>query len=187
MLEQLLQFVKNPVYIEDENSDSRYRQKVFVRLLIYALAVNIGLGFVIGMLEPVFGIDLGEHALDKVMEEYSLAFLFLVAVILAPLMEEVIFRGPMVFFRDKGYFKIVFWLLTLIFGFYHVTNFEITTTVLLLSPLLVLPQIIVGAILGFIRVRFGLPWAIGLHAVYNLILLGPLLLVTALDIPISTE
>lgn len=187
MLEPLWQFLKNPVYQEDENTNLKYRQKVFVRLLIYALVINIGLGFVIGFLEPVFGLDLGTHAIDKALEEYSLPFLFFAAVILAPLMEEVIFRGPMLFFRDKTYFKIVFWLLTLLFGFYHITNFEITTTVLLLSPLLVLPQIIVGAILGFVRVRFNLLWAIGLHAIYNLILLGPLLLMTALDIPIPTE
>lgn len=187
MLERLWHFLKNPVYEEDVNTDPKYRQKVFVRLLIYALVVNIGLGFAIGLLEPVFGLDLGTHAIDKVLEEYSLPFLFFSAVILAPLIEEVIFRGPMVFFRGKPYFKTVFWLLTLIFGFYHITNFEITTTVLLLSPLLVLPQIIVGAILGFVRVRFGLLWAIGLHAVYNLVLLGPILLAFAFDIPIPTE
>lgn len=187
MLERLWHFLKNPVYHEDENTDLKYRQKIFVRLLIYALVVNISLGFVIGLLEPVFGLDLGTHAIDKVLEEYSLPFLFFSAVILAPLMEEVIFRGPMVFFKDKPYFKIVFWLLTLVFGFYHITNFEMTTTVLLLSPLLVLPQIIVGAILGFIRVRFNLIWAIGLHAAYNLILMGPILLAAAFDIPIPTE
>jgi len=187
MLEQLRSFLKNPVYEEDKNTDPEHRQKVFVRLLIYALVINIGLGFVIGLLEPVFSLDLGTHAIDKALEEYSLPFLFFAAVILAPLMEETIFRGPMVFFRGKTYFKIVFWLLTLLFGFYHITNFEMTTTVLLLSPLLVLPQIIVGAILGFVRVRFNLLWAIGLHAVYNLILMGPILLTTVFDIPIPTE
>ena len=187
MLERVWQFLKNPVYEEDENTDSKYRGNVFVRLLIYALVINIGLGFVIGLLEPVFGLDLGTHAIDKALDEYSLPFLFFAAVILAPVMEEVIFRGPLVFFRDKPYFKIIFWLLTLFFGFYHITNFEITNTVLLLSPLLVLPQIIVGAILGFIRVRFNLLWAIGLHAAYNLILMGPILLATAFNIPIPSE
>jgi membrane protease YdiL (CAAX protease family) len=187
MLADLWSFIKNPAYIEDQDADLGQRKKIFLRLLIYALAVNIGLGFVIGMLEPLFGLDLGKHALDRVLEEHSIAFLFFAAVILAPLTEEVIFRGPMIFFRNKSYFKIIFWLLTLFFGFYHITNFELTSTILLLSPLLVLPQIIVGAILGFIRVRFGLPWAIGLHAAYNLILLGPILLAGAIDIPIPAE
>jgi len=187
MFDQLWHFLKTPVYDEDENTDLKYRQKVIVRLLIYALVINIGLGFVIGLLEPVFGLDLGTHAIDKVLEEYSLPFLIFAAVILAPLIEEIIFRGPMIYFRNKPYFKIVFWLLTLIFGFYHITNFEITTIILFLSPLLVLPQIIVGAILGFVRVRFNLLWAIGLHAAYNLILMGPIILMTALDISIPME
>lgn len=187
MFDQLWIFLRNPVYDEDLDSGPEQRQKVLLRLLIYALVVNLGLGFIIGMLEPVFGLDLGKHALDKVLEEYSMAFLFFAAVILAPLTEEFIFRWPMVLFRNKSYFKFIFWLLTLFFGFYHITNFDMSPTILLLSPLLVLPQIIVGAILGFIRVRYGLIWAIGLHAVYNLILLGPILITMALDIRIPAE
>lgn len=184
---QLWQFLKNPVYIEDENTDFIYRRKKFLTLLFYALVVNIGLGLVIGMLEPVFGLDFGKHAIDSVLADNSWVFLFFAAVILAPVMEESIFRWPMQYFKSKSYFGIIFWALTLFFGFYHITNFELTTTILLLSPLLVLPQIIVGTILGFIRVRFGLFWAIALHAAYNLILLGPILLLTALEIPIPTE
>ena len=187
MLATLWHFFKNPVYLKDENPDPGYRQKVLSKLLVYALVINIGLSFVIGLLESLFGLDLGKHAVDKVLEEYSLIFLFAAAVGMAPILEEIIFRGPMIFFRDKSYFSIVFWILTLIFGFYHITNFEITKTILLLSPLLVLPQIIVGGILGYVRIRFGLLWAIGLHAAYNLILLGPLLLATAFDVPIPTE
>ncbi len=187
MLQEVWNFVKNPVYEVDGNADPNYRGRIFVQLLIYALVINISLGFVVGLLEPVFALDFGKHAIDKAMDEYPIAFLFLAAVILAPLMEELIFRGPMVFFKDKSYFNIIFWLLTLIFGFYHITNFDITTAVLLFSPLLVLPQIIVGAILGFIRVRFGLLWAIGLHSVYNFVLMGPILVMSVFDIPIPAE
>ncbi|MBM1106890.1 CPBP family intramembrane metalloprotease [Aurantibacter crassamenti] len=187
IVDSLLLFLKKPVFEEDQNTDINYRKKVFFKILIYALVVNIGLSLVIGLLEPVFGFDLGKHAIGDALEKYSLPFLCFAAVVLAPVSEELLFRGPMIFFKDKPYFKFIFWALTLVFGFYHITNFEITTTILILAPLLVLPQIVVGAMLGFIRVRLGLLWAIGLHATYNLILLGPLLLATALDLPIPTE
>jgi hypothetical protein len=55
----------------------------------------------------------------------------------------------------------------------------------LLSPLLVAPQLTVGVFLGFIRVRFGLNWAIALHAFYNLILVGPAILLKALNPPLE--
>lgn len=52
----------------------------------------------------------------------------------------------------------------------HITNFEINTTIILLSPVLVLPQILLGGYFGYVRVRLGLQWSILLHSMYNGIL-----------------
>lgn len=180
-------FIKNPVYREDEHTDPKYRWKVFAFLLILSLLISMSWGFLLSMGETLIEFDLGEHALEKAFEDYSLWAVFILAIVVAPIIEELVFRAPMVLFKGKGYFKIVFWVLTLLFGFVHLTNYEITSSIMIFSLFLVLPQIVLGALLGFIRVRFGLIWAIGLHAVYNLILLGPVLLMTALDIPIPTE
>lgn len=180
-------FLKNPVYREDENTDLRYRLKTFKILLVLALAISIVLGMLISAGEHLIGLDLGEHAIEKAFEDYSLWVVFALGIIVAPVMEELIFRGPLYLFKDKSYFKVIFWILTLLFGYIHLSNYEINTSIILFSLFLVLPQIVLGSILGFIRVRFGLLWAIGLHAAYNLILLGPILLMTALDIPIPTE
>ncbi|MEO9892663.1 CPBP family intramembrane glutamic endopeptidase [Aurantibacter sp.] len=187
MFDDLLLFLKKPVYIEDENAEFNYRKKIFFQILIGALVINIGLTLIFGMIEPIFGLDLGNHAIDDALDKYPLLFSGFVAVILAPVLEELFFRGPMIYFKNKSYFNIIFWGLTIAFGLIHITNYEVTTTTLLLAPLLVLPQIIVGAMLGFIRVKFGLAWAIGLHAFYNLILIGPILLALAFDISIPTE
>lgn len=185
MLQQLWNFIKNPIYKEDKNTDIKYRLVILFKLLLIALTISIVLAGIIGIVETVFSLDFGKHAIEGALEKFSPLFLAFVAVILAPFMEEFIFRAPMTFFKDKPYFKYIFYALTLIFGFYHITNFEITTTILLLSPLLVAPQISVGALLGFIRVRFGLWWAIGLHAVYNLLLVGPVIVMQLLDIPLE--
>lgn len=185
MLQELWSFIKNPVYKEDENIDFNYRLGILLRLLAIALIISVVLGGIMGVVENSLNLDLGKHAVEEAMEKFSPWFLAFAAVVLAPLLEEFIFRAPMVLFKDKSYFKYAFYVLTLIFGFYHITNFEITTTILLLSPLLVAPQISVGALLGFIRVRFGLLWAIALHAVYNLFLLGPLLVFKIFDIPLE--
>ena len=67
----------------------------------------------------------------------------------------------------------------------HISNFEMTKQVLLFSPLLVAPQISVGFLLGYIRVRFGLIWSMALHACYNMVLIVPVLIMQLLDIPIE--
>jgi len=185
MLKNFWHFLKHPVYEEDENTDFKYRFIIVLRFVGIAIIISILLGALIGVLEAVFKLDFGKHAIQKVLEDYSPWVLLFAAVILAPLVEEFIFRGPMAFFKDKTYFNYIFYGLTLVFGFYHITNFEINTTILLLSPLLVAPQISVGAIMGFVRVRFGLLWAIALHAMYNLILIGPMVALQVLDIPLE--
>jgi membrane protease YdiL (CAAX protease family) len=101
------------------------------------------------------------------------------AAVLAPIIEECIFRAPLFLFRKytKG-FKYVFYIIVLIFGFIHLSNFKISTTILIVSPLLVAPQIIAGLLLGYIRVRLGLLYSILLHALFNGLAIIPSLLLT---------
>lgn len=185
MLKEVFEFLKNPVYQEDDNIDFNYRLTKFWRLLLFAIAISFGLGLLNGGVEKLFGLDLGKHAIDDFMDKYSPWFLLFAAVVLAPVLEELFFRGPLIFFKRSPFFKYLFYLFTLVFGFYHITNFEINTTTLLLSPLLVAPQLSVGVFLGFIRVRFGLSWAVALHALYNLILIGPFVTLQLLEIPME--
>ena len=185
MFKQVLYFLKNPVYQEDENTYFKYRLLILGQLLVFALTISFVLGMVIGGLESLLELDLGKHAIEEIIDGRSPWFLFGAAVILAPLLEEFFFRGPLFFFEKSRYFKHAFYVLTLIFGFYHITNFEMTTTTLALSPILVAPQLCVGVFLGFIRVRLGLPWAVALHACYNLVLVGPVILTQILEIPIT--
>jgi len=182
MLNEIWDFIKNPIYKEDENEDAKYRLGIVFRVLVIALVISIVLSAVIGLVEEFLTTDLGTHAIEITLETYSPWFLLFAAVILAPLIEELIFRGPMVYFRNKSYFNYAFYILTIIFGFVHLSNFEINTNVLLLSPILVAPQISAGIFLGFIRVRLGLIWAIVLHSLYNLVLIGPIITFHLLDI-----
>ncbi len=170
-LKKILDFLKQPSMQKDPNTDFSYRLNVFGKLL----AISIITGFIVSplfvLLEHVNLIDANAHKLDKMFEGMNNLKIFLLSAILAPVLEEVLFRAPLTLFRNKITFKVLFYVLTILFGFIHITNFEISTNVILLSPLLVLPQILLGVYLGFIRVRFGLLWSIGLHAAYNGILI----------------
>lgn len=176
MIRSFFDFLKNPVYQENSVSNPKYRITVFLALMLLAMGLSLLLGIGIGMLDSLDTIDFGTHSLEDLTDTYTPAFLLLAAVLLAPILEELVFRWPLVLFRDSRCFNYIFYAFTLVFGFYHLINFKVTATVLLFSPLLVAPQIIVGAILGYLRVQFGLLWAMLFHASYNFLLIGPLLL-----------
>ncbi len=185
MLITIWEFVKNPIYQEDENTNLRYRISVFGKLLVIGLGASILLLSFATMIQNLFGLDMGDHAIEEMWDTYSLPMVVFLGVLVAPFFEELLFRGTMVFFKDSSNFKYIFYGLTLLFGYIHISNFEITTTTLLLSPLLVAPQIAVGGLFGFIRVRFGLIWALLLHSTYNFVLFIPFVIAKVLDIPLE--
>lgn len=65
------------------------------------------------------------------------------------------------------HFKLIFYLSVISFGFLHVTNFENSLTVILLAPMLTLPQIAGGFMFGYIRLKYGILYAVLLHAANN--------------------
>jgi len=185
MLKEVYYFLKNPVYQKDENTAIHYRLTVFAKLLFLGLAFGIGI-VVFNTIWESFGIvDPNEHALSKAMDEMGLPLLGLMAIIAAPLFEEFIFRGPLVFFKNSKYFKLALYTSIILFGAVHISNFEITPTILILAPFLVAPQLVLGAFASFIRIKFGLGWSILLHACHNLLLFMPLLAAKLLDIPLE--
>jgi len=72
-------------------------------------------------------------------------------------------------------FSGFFYGAVLIFGLFHLTNYEfgdLAPWEYLAFPLLVTPQIAVGFLLGYTRIRLGILWAMGQHGFYNLLLVS---------------
>ena len=185
MLKQVFEFVKNPQYIEDENTDFGYRLGVLFKILFWGLAFGIVISMANSIWELTGILETPKHAMETALEEQGIIVLLLMAVVGAPLLEELFFRGPLWFFRESKFFKIAFYASIILFGLIHITNFETTPTVLALTPFLVLPQLCLGAFAGFIRVRFGLLWSMALHALYNGILFLPIIAMQLLGIPLE--
>ncbi len=73
------------------------------------------------------------------------------------------------------HFYWIYYASAVIFGLAHLTNFEMPVLRLfLLAPLLVLPQMALGLILGYVRIRQGILSSIIFHAMHNGILMIPL-------------
>lgn len=166
-LNELVAYLKNPVLEKDQNQNNSYRLKKFLHLLIISVITAFIITPLFALIEHFDFVDMDTHAMEELMKKMSKTKIFLITVVGAPLLEELFFRAPITLFNNKKYFKIVFYLFAIVFGLVHLSNFQITTNVLLFAPILVAPQTILGGYLGFIRVRFGLQWSILLHACYN--------------------
>ena len=165
-LSELLEFLKNPRLERDCDSTFYTRAVKCVQLLLTCFAISFLISFAIGALYQTKLIENQYHAFDTIKDLPSSTILVLVAII-APIVEETVFRAPLVLFKKPYFFKIAFYSLALIFGYVHLFNYDINHQILLFSPILVAPQILLGLIFGFVRVRFGLLWAMAMHAAYN--------------------
>jgi len=174
--QNLIIYLKNPVLEKDPNTNLKYRFNIFFQILIISILTGIAISPIFALFEKMKWVNMENHKVEAMFQNMGILQIILLGAILIPIVEEAIFRGPIIAFRKPKSFKLAFYALALLFGFIHISNFEITTNVLLLSPLLVLPQILLGIYFGYIRVRFGLKWSMLLHGCYN----GTLLLISSL-------
>lgn len=182
-------------YLNISNED-KFRD--IISLVALELGVIIPLGLLIFWLDEYGVITLPDHVLDDSFESMSFLELFFYGVLLAPFLEELIFRGfivfrrcyPLLLFIDlmtslgKDKFAVLrrvrrAWdhlfpafvvASSLLFGYVHIFNYRGDFSMALV-PLLVAPQVVSGFFLAFARVRYGLVWSMILHATTNLILL----------------
>ncbi len=170
-LDELIKYLKNPVLEKDLNQNFLYRCKLFISLLVISLSISFFISIINGILTSLNIIGDNKHITDDFLKDTSGLELLFFAAVLAPIVEELIFRAPLTLFKQKKIFRIAFYTISIVFAYVHIFNFEINKNVLLFSPLLVAPQFLVGLIFGFIRIRLGLFWAISLHSCYNAILI----------------
>ena len=169
---EFLKYIKNPVLEEDKNLSLKYRFNLLFKIFLFCLIVGFVSTPLYSLFEELEWISLENHKVEEIFKDLPFFVVILIGGIIVPFFEELIFRAPITLFKNPKYFKIAFYSFAIIFGLIHITNFESTTTVYLLAPLLVIPQLFAGLALGFLRVKLGLQWSILLHCVYNIFFLS---------------
>ncbi|NER16507.1 CPBP family intramembrane glutamic endopeptidase [Spongiivirga citrea] len=172
MIKEVFQFVKKPKSHWDEEVSLGAKLGIFVKLLLWAMTISIALTPISAILDELEIIDLKEHAVNELFENLSPLIVLFAAAVVAPIIEELFFRAPLLGLRNSKYFKIWVYVFVAAFGLIHITNFEMNTKILLFTPLLVLPQINLGFFASYICMRFGYFWAVLLHGCYNFIIIG---------------
>ena len=204
-LRDLWYFIKKPVELKQVRIPLKVKIGTCLALFIIQIPPLLGLSALLGGLEILGLWEDDMHRLQKIFQEMKPELIFFFAVIIAPFLEEVMFRlilklrsnflilWPLQLlillqvdnkinllktirnFWNKFY-GWIFYLVSIAFGLIHILNFEPSLNIYLLAPVLVAPQILIGINLGYLRIRFGLIWSILFHAFYNGILLSIALL-----------
>ncbi len=101
---------------------------------------------------------------------YALIFVFLTLIPLILLLKRSYLKKVQKYFLK--HFALFFYLSCLVFGLVHVTNFHpFSLTVLMLAPLLTLPQLFAGTVFGYIRMKYGIVYSVLFHFLINFPLL----------------
>jgi len=164
------------------------------------MAVMVVLVPVIYGIDKLGLVDSENHQITKLMNQYPILFIILLLVVIIPFFEELIFRLYLRFkynflaqsilllssvtgAQNKSKFKIflkkfwsinfkpIFYLSAILFGYVHIFNYEYSTTILLLSPILIAPQFVAGLFLGYLRMKYNLVLGFFMHAIHNAVFL----------------
>ena len=90
-----------------------------------------------------------------------------IAIIAAPIAAIILLKKPVPRLFSRG-FPVFFWLSSIAFALVHLANYTEGALWILLP--LVVPQLVLSTMLGYVRVHYGLLFAMALHALHNGIL-----------------
>lgn len=182
MLREVWAFFKNPQYIKYPALPTNKKWGIFFNLLKWSIILCFGIGILTGIILLILGLPRGNHAIEELIKFSPVLEIFFWAVLFAPLTEELLFRAPLVLFKNKNYFRYIFYLSAILFALVHLLNFDFEEPIIWLAPLIVMPQFIAGIFMGFIRIKMGLIWSVLLHATFNGLLLSPFIIMKLLKV-----
>lgn len=184
LYQNIYAWTKAPDDSELNLKPGRKFQQVFQMLLLWFLLVIPYMGLMLLVHHHLIKLE------TPLIEESFLEFLF-IAVVLAPIIEELIFRFPLKYRRNylarlldslsKGrlkkhwnsIFKYFLALLIIGFGLVHMSNYSNSSTLFyVLAPLIVATQTFGGLLLSYTRIKFGFIWSVFQHGAFNFILIS---------------
>lgn len=183
LFKNILNWISNP---DETTLKLSFREKLILLLKILLLDMLI----IIPLVGLIYQIHFYVVKLKQPLIDIQPLFLFLGMVLIAPIIEEFIFRFPLKYkrnyiaqllnwitqkrFEKKGgsIYKYFVYLMIMAFGIIHLTNFENRELLFyVLAPIIVGSQLIGGVTLSYTRVKLGFIWSVALHSAFNLFML----------------
>ena len=98
ILNELIQYLINPILVKDKNKSFLYRFKVLVYLLLISFIFSFFISTITRLLTLIGVLQDVTHITDLLFDDSNGFKILFFAAILAPLIEELIFRGLLVYF-----------------------------------------------------------------------------------------
>lgn len=156
-------FLCDPQQIVD---GPQYRPfRTWLTVLIADIAITL-----VVIIPLIFLID--EHVLHlrpgpEITRPMTFWLMVTLVVGVAPVTEELFFRYPLKFARNRV-LKVAVYISSVVFGLYHLFNYTNQEVLFyMLAPIIVGSQLLGGFLLAYLRLKYGLRWSILLHAVFN--------------------
>jgi len=196
-LKDLFVFLKNPKDEQDIDQSKQNKVKKLFSLLVIDIPIMVLLSILINYFAKLGWVEIENHQVKLLLDLAPVWLVFLLAVIIIPFIEEIIFRLFLRFRRNyflqiiisifpktktpilgfwKNKFSFVFYLSAIFFALIHTTNFGSNNPIFYLIPILVLPQFIMGLFLGYLRVRYNFMLGYLMHVIHNAIFITVALL-----------
>jgi len=97
----LIAYLKNPILNQDQNSDLKYRFKIYLHILMISIITSIVISPVFALFEQLNWINLENHKVEELFKEMGKLQIIALASMAIPIIEELIFRGPLTFFKKN--------------------------------------------------------------------------------------
>jgi len=137
----------------------------FSKWNITASFLVLSYGFMTVVIFDTRFVDAGNHFIARI------GVAVLVGIIIFYMSK--LYQEKLLKFWEK-YFRFILYFFCFLFAFLHITNYdEITTKILLLTPLLTLSQLVGAFSYSFVRMKYGFGVGILLHSVKNFLVLLP--------------
>lgn len=183
-----IQFLKKPnPNPNDQSIKTSDKWKTLLVFIVLDVLFIIPAVFLIYSIDKFIDVDLDNHAISDLTNQFGIFVIILAGGIISPLIEEIIFRLPLNYKRNYifkligfvlgktrmknfwfKYYTVFFYLFIVAFGIVHIFNYkDESLTIILLTPILILPQIIGGTIMAFLRMKIGFFWGFLQHAIFN--------------------
>ena len=142
-------------------------------LVVLLVDVVITMAIIVPLIHLIDGQVLHLRPIPEISKPMTFWYMVIVIVCVAPVVEELIFRYPLKFARNRV-LKIAVYTSSVVFGLYHLSNYTNNEVLFyLISTIIVGSQLLGGFLLAYLRLKHGLPWSILTHAVFNALMVIP--------------
>ncbi len=193
---ELLQFLKKPTEVvrgKGKNVTSDILNLLLLDILLMMIALPLA-----QLLDTFDLVDFDTHDLNNILTDTNIILALALVSIVVPVIEEFIFRLPLkmgynvfpmwrlmaarkmsdadeareIYKTKKAWlakYPYIFYGMALLFALIHLTNYQISLSVIIFSFILCLPQFILAVLVSYARLKHGLWSSMLLHGLHNLI------------------